>query len=233
MSGINSRIAFRRSAATVAVAVAFLAVGATTAAQAAVGPYGPAHANCYRNGVVSTTLNFNKIGLGSQLLGWNVHYWDITKGRYTFTSGWHTFSTGYGMLGSPAKVSLQIDPGHYYVYTEYGWNQGSGWSVAGHWAGSYLTAGDFFGVPEGFCRAAPILTTVTGCANFGLATVACASRASKAGERPAKAQAKRVRRPESLRAIKRLQRSKAVRRIMRQPVPAPPSHTQPTESAAL
>jgi hypothetical protein len=247
MSGITSRVTkaavkalrpahasgFRRGVATAAVAVALLAAGGTTA-RAAVGPYGPAHANCYKDGVISTTLNFNKIGLGSQWLGWNVHYYDIARRTFTFSTGWHTFASGYGRLGSYPIDYERITPGHYYVYTEYGWNLGSGWSVAGAWAGSYLTGGDYFGVPEGFCRAAPILQTVTGCADYGtgIAALACTSRATRPGTRSARALRKRVRRPESLRAIQQLQRSRTVQRVMHHADPAPPRHTRPTEQAA-
>jgi hypothetical protein len=219
MSGITRRIG--KGAGMAAVTVALLAAGAPAASAAL--PYGAAHANCYPDGTISTTSNMNKIGLGAQWLGWNIHYYDRRQGRVTFTSGWRTFWSGYGMLASPAKLSLRVDQGHYFVYTEYGWNLGSGWITAGSWAGSYLTAGDFFGVPEGFCRAAPILQTVTGCADFGLATVACASRAPASNRRSGRA----VSTPKSLQAIARLQRSTAVQRVMRRAVPAPPDHTRP------
>jgi hypothetical protein len=167
---------------TGAVAVALLGAGAPAASAAL--PNTAAYANCYRDGTIATTLWMDKIGLGGQWLGWNLHYYDRRQGRYTFTTGWHTFWSGYGQLGSPAKISRQIDPGHYSIYVEYGWNLGSGWSTAGGWVASYVTAGDGpFGVPEGFCRAAPILQTVTGCSDFGLATLACASRTQRVKRR--------------------------------------------------
>jgi hypothetical protein len=223
MSGITSRIA------TVGVALALLAAGLASTAHGAVGPYGPAHANCYNDGVVSTTLNFDKLGLGAQSLGWNIHYWDIHKGAYTDSTGWHTFYTGAGTrLGTFATDYRRIAQGHYYLYTEYAWNFGSGWSYAGAWAGSYLTGADFFGVPESFCRAAPILQTVRGCADFGtdIPTIACASRTAspRAG--------RTVRRPSNMSAINRLQRSRTVQRLMRHHMPAPPQ-SHPIEPASL
>ena len=203
-----------RRLATTAVAASLL-IGVATADAAQTGRLWHPHANCYSDGTVSTTLWYDKIGVGGQSLRYNIHYWDIDRGAFTRSTGNMTWYSGYGVAATPVQDYRYIGRGRYYVYVEFGWNLGSGWSSAGIWAGSYLTvSGGYFGAQESFCRAAPQNQVVGGnCNTFG-GVVGCASRASA----PA---AKRVRLPTSRAAIERLQNSRRGRRLMRVNLPAP------------
>jgi hypothetical protein len=204
----------------IAAVVAGLLAFSATAEAAQTGTYWAPHANCYTNGVASTTIWLDKIGLGPQQVGYNLHFYDLDRGRYTFSTGWQVWNLGYGRLATPLKDYRPVQQGRYWIYAEIGWNLGSGWGVAGAWAGSYLTGGDYFGIQESFCRATPQLQVVGGsCNSFG-GVVACASRV----EAPA---GKRVRAPRGRAGIERLQRSRHTRRLMRRDVPASPAPTLP------
>ena len=211
---------FSRRLATAAVVVAGLLTGAATAQAAQTGTYWAPHANCYSNGVASTTMWLDKIGLAPQQVGYNLHFYDLDRGRVTQSTGWQVFNLGYGRLATPLKDSRYVVQGRYRIYAEIGWNLGSGWGIAGVWAGSYLTGGDYFGIQESFCRATPQLQVVGGnCNSFG-GVMACASRAEAASGR-------RVRAPRGRAGIERLQRSRHTHRLMRRSVPAPPAATLP------
>ena len=210
---------FTRRLATAAVVVGVLA-GAATAEAAQTGNYWAPHANCYTDGVASTTIWLDKIGLGPQHVGYNLHFYDLDRGRYTLSTGWHVWNLGYGRLATPLKDYRRVPQARYRIYAEIGWNLGYGWGVAGVWAGSYVTGGDYFGIQESFCRATPQLQVVGGnCNSFG-GVVACASRAGTSAGR-------RIRVPSGRAGIERLQRSRHTRRLMRRDLPAPPAATLP------
>lgn len=192
--------------------------------QGQVGPHGRASVRCDTNGLVTTTLNYWKIGLGPQQAGANIQYYDIDR-RYWRETGWKTYQFGYGQKATYENWMVRLPAGRYYVYTLYGWNLGSGWAVDGAWAGSYTTvSGDAGGYAESFCRTVPMTTVVSGCGDFGsaISTLACSSaapaRAPRAGTR--------------VRVIERTptrKRPKRARRKAQHALPAPPPHVPPSQ----
>jgi hypothetical protein len=206
---------FRRRATTLTVSVALLIAGGPTAAGAAV-ELSAAGANCYNDGTVSTTLWWDKIGVEGEWHGVSIHFWDLVQRRYTFETPWRSSWSGSGWVpGSPRYDYRKIDRGRYLIYVRYGWNRGYGWNLTGRWVGSYQTGGGYFGVPESFCRAEPILQTVTGCANYGtgIPSLACTSRTTASSRRHGSG--KRLRRPERSRIM-----------------PPPPTARRPAELAS-